>query len=440
MFLREEIVALRETVRQLQQSQHEREVASAAEFRALRAQLDGAHLSLGRSNDLLTERAYMKCTKIPPFSPNDDRQATAARLAIFDHHLNRLQLSFPVMSRLMSPGYSLLDDDAPEDSVFYRLLYDHTTGAAQDLCRVYHGRGSEAYQAIVSRFKSEDVQAWCHDFAQLRDILKWPAPGVSPANMLSRFCKRHSDFTRRFSVVIPDMLLVALIMEVVPVIYADIRATILSAPSISLEDLVLKVGTIPNPAVSRSQTAFQAVNAVQLSSRSPMRPHDITDSFPSQGRLPSKGVARGSGGRGGGGRGGGQAQLRFNQQRQRDEQRTAIDAKSVCPKCNGHHPFGAPCLKGNAIAAVRFLDEPDEDPSSDHGYYEDCIDVISVPTVWRKISASSSTPLDARVLIPAATSRTICSKWARRIISQAESLSACHLRHRAMIPLAAFLL
>ena len=53
----EEIVALRETVRQrLQQSQHEREVASAAEFRALRAQLDGAHLSLGRSNDLLTER------------------------------------------------------------------------------------------------------------------------------------------------------------------------------------------------------------------------------------------------------------------------------------------------------------------------------------------------------------------------------------------------
>ena len=79
----EEIVALRETVRQLQQSQHEREVASAAEFRALRAQLDGAHLSLGRSNDLLTEKAYMKCTKIPPFSPNDDRQATAARLAIF---------------------------------------------------------------------------------------------------------------------------------------------------------------------------------------------------------------------------------------------------------------------------------------------------------------------------------------------------------------------
>jgi len=194
----EEIVALRETVRQLQRSQHEREVASAAEFRALRAQLDGAHLSLGRSNDLLTERAYMKCTKIPPFSPNDDRQATAARLAIFDHHLNRLQLSFPVMSRLMSPGYSLLDDDATEDSVFYRLLYDHTTGAAQDLCRVYHGRGSEAYQAIVSRFKSEDVQAWCHDFAQLRDILKWPAPGVSPANMLSRFCKRHSDFHQAF--------------------------------------------------------------------------------------------------------------------------------------------------------------------------------------------------------------------------------------------------
>ena len=36
----------------------------------------------------------------------------------------------PVMSRLMSPGYSLLDDDATEDSVFYRLLYDHTTGAA----------------------------------------------------------------------------------------------------------------------------------------------------------------------------------------------------------------------------------------------------------------------------------------------------------------------
>ena len=85
-----------------------------------------------------------------------------------------------------------------------------------------------------------------------------------------------------------------------------------------------------------------------------MRPNDITDSFPSQGRLPSKGVARGAGGRGGGGRGGGQAQLRFNQQRQRDEQRTAIDARSVCPKCNGHHPFGAPCLKGNAIAAVRF--------------------------------------------------------------------------------------
>jgi hypothetical protein len=130
----EEIVARRETVRQLQQSQHEREVASAAEFRALRAQLDGAHLSLGGSNDLLTEKAYMKCTKIPPFSPNDDRQATAARLAVFDHHLNRLQLSFPVMNRLTSPGYSLLDDDAPEDSVFYRLLYDHTTGAAQDLC------------------------------------------------------------------------------------------------------------------------------------------------------------------------------------------------------------------------------------------------------------------------------------------------------------------
>ena len=117
----EEIVALRETVRQLQQSQHEREVASAAEFRALRAQLDGAHLSLGRSNDLLTERAYMKCTKIPPFSPNDDRQATAARLAVFDHHLNRLQLSFPVMGRLMSPGYSLLDDDASEDSVSYKI-------------------------------------------------------------------------------------------------------------------------------------------------------------------------------------------------------------------------------------------------------------------------------------------------------------------------------
>jgi hypothetical protein len=184
----EEIVALRETVRQLQQSQHEREVASsAAEFHALRARLDGAHLSLGRSSDLLTEKAYMKCTKIPPFSPNDDRQATAARLAVFDHHLNRLQLSFPVMGRLMSPGYSLLDDGAPEESVFYRLLYDHTAGAVQDLCRAYHGRGSEAYQAIVSRFKSEDVQAWCHDFAQLRDVLKWPAPGVSPANMLSRF-------------------------------------------------------------------------------------------------------------------------------------------------------------------------------------------------------------------------------------------------------------
>ena len=97
----------------------------------------------------------------------------------------------------MSPGYYLLDDDATEDSVFYRLLYDHTAGAAQDLCRAYHGRGSEAYQAIVLLFKSEDVQAWCHDFAQLRDIfykmLHWinwivllslePLAGEHPVNV-----------------------------------------------------------------------------------------------------------------------------------------------------------------------------------------------------------------------------------------------------------------
>jgi hypothetical protein len=43
--------------------------------------------------------------------------------------------------------------------------------------------------------------------------------------MLSRFVKRHSGFTRGFAVVILEMLLVALIMEVVPVVYADIRAT-----------------------------------------------------------------------------------------------------------------------------------------------------------------------------------------------------------------------
>ena len=45
----EEIVALRETVRQLQQSQHEREVASAAEFRAFVAS------SIGRSTPVSWE-------------------------------------------------------------------------------------------------------------------------------------------------------------------------------------------------------------------------------------------------------------------------------------------------------------------------------------------------------------------------------------------------
>jgi hypothetical protein len=94
----------------------------------------------------------MKCTKIPPFSPNDDRQATAARLAIFDHHLNRLQLSFPVMSRLMSPGYSLLDDDAPEASMASQLK---TISTIQELPAEASDAG--ARKDLIQDGKSGDV-------------------------------------------------------------------------------------------------------------------------------------------------------------------------------------------------------------------------------------------------------------------------------------------
>jgi hypothetical protein len=84
---------------------------------------------------LTVEKSYhQKSTKITPFTPLDDRQATAARLAIFDHHLERLNLLFPVLSPLISPNYLLLANDAQEDNVFHRLLYDHiTTGTAQDI-------------------------------------------------------------------------------------------------------------------------------------------------------------------------------------------------------------------------------------------------------------------------------------------------------------------
>ena len=54
--------------------------------------------------------------------------------------------------------------------------------------------------------------------------------------MLSRFVKRHSGFTRRFAVVIPEMVLVTMVMDVVPVTCTDIRATILSMSSISLDN------------------------------------------------------------------------------------------------------------------------------------------------------------------------------------------------------------
>ena len=41
--------------------------------------------------------------------------------------------------------------------------------------------------------------------------------------------------------------------------------------------------------------------------------------------------------------------------------------------------FRCPLFQGQGhSAAVRFLDEADEDRSSDHGYYEDCVDVMSI--------------------------------------------------------------
>ena len=54
---------------------------------------------------------------------------------------------------------------------------------------------------------------------------------LSPATMLSRFVKRHSGFTRRFAVVIPEMVLVTMVMDVVPVTCTDTRATKSCAPA-----------------------------------------------------------------------------------------------------------------------------------------------------------------------------------------------------------------
>jgi hypothetical protein len=49
--------------------------------------------------------------------------------------------------------------------------------------------------------------------------------------MLSRFVKRHSGFTRRSTVVIPEMVLVTMVMDVVPVTCTDTRATKSCAPA-----------------------------------------------------------------------------------------------------------------------------------------------------------------------------------------------------------------
>jgi hypothetical protein len=49
--------------------------------------------------------------------------------------------------------------------------------------------------------------------------------------MLSRFVKRHSGFTRRFAVVIPEMVLVTMVMDVVPVTCTDTRAIKSCAPA-----------------------------------------------------------------------------------------------------------------------------------------------------------------------------------------------------------------
>jgi hypothetical protein len=49
--------------------------------------------------------------------------------------------------------------------------------------------------------------------------------------MLSRFVKRHSGFTRRFAVVIPEMVLVTMVMDVVPVTCTVTPATKSCAPA-----------------------------------------------------------------------------------------------------------------------------------------------------------------------------------------------------------------
>jgi hypothetical protein len=93
--------------------------------------------------------------------------------------------------------------------------------------------------------------------------------------MLSRFVKRHSGFTRRFAVVIPEMVLVTMVMDVVPVTCTNIRATILSMSSISLDKLVI----------------IDLYDLQSLQQRV-ARQHDIVDSFLS-GKLQGRGAGQG---------------------------------------------------------------------------------------------------------------------------------------------------
>jgi hypothetical protein len=197
----------------------------------------------------------------------------------------------------MSLNYVLFIDDAQEDNVFYRRPYDHTTGPTQDLCRTFHRLGSGAHQALgtntmwrnfVTRssghhkrphqtllgaeayrpHSQESAEAAGRALETAPDTarsggLRAPLPEsadaacgapkdhtrhywercLSPAAMLSRFVKRHSGFTRRFAVAIPEMVLVTMVMDIVPVTCTDVRATILSVSSISLDKPVSKVCT-----------------------------------------------------------------------------------------------------------------------------------------------------------------------------------------------------